>query len=70
MKKKKKEKKFNTIVILCYWYGSVCLKDAFPRLFSLSREKGGALSLFVKLKEVSGEWNIFPRREFFCMGKR
>ncbi|CAL5328303.1 unnamed protein product [Camellia sinensis] len=64
-KKKKKKKKFNTIVILYYWYGSVCLKDAIPRLFSLSREKEGALSLFVKLKEVSGEWNIFPRREFF-----
>lgn len=47
------------------WCDSYCLKEEFPRLFSLSREKKGSLSMFSNLKETSGEWSILPRREFF-----
>lgn len=47
------------------WCGSYCLKEDFPRLYSLSREKKGLLNLFSNLKEASGVWNILPRWEFF-----
>ncbi|CAL5344867.1 unnamed protein product [Camellia sinensis] len=47
------------------WCDGHCLRVEFPRLFSLSKEKKGALRLFVDLKASSGEWNLLFRRELF-----
>lgn len=45
------------------WCDGHCLRVEFPRLFSLSKEKKGALRFFVDLKASSGEWNLLFRRE-------
>ncbi|XP_028097292.1 uncharacterized protein LOC114297126 [Camellia sinensis] len=45
------------------WCDSYCLRVEFPRLFSLLKEKKGALRLFADLKAISGEWNLSFRRE-------
>lgn len=47
------------------WCDGHCLRVEFPRLFSLPKEKKGALRFFVDLKATSGEWNLLFRRELF-----
>ncbi|CAL5323657.1 unnamed protein product [Camellia sinensis] len=44
------------------WLGGSCLKDEFPRLFSLSTVKDGSLSFFFERKFSSGVWNFCFRR--------
>lgn len=47
------------------WCDGHYLRVEFPRLFSLLKEKKGALRFFVDLKATLGEWNLLFRRELF-----
>lgn len=47
------------------WVGGSCLKDEFPRLFSLSTVKDGSLSYFFERKFSSGKWNFCFRRPLY-----
>lgn len=47
------------------WCGGICLKEAFPRLYSLSIVKYGSLKFFVDKKGCSELWDLSFRRTLF-----
>ncbi|XP_028085076.1 uncharacterized protein LOC114286179 [Camellia sinensis] len=47
------------------WLGSRCLKAEFPRLFSLSIDKGGSLFNFYDRRSSLEEWNLNFRRNLY-----
>jgi len=44
------------------WVGNVCLMDEFPRLFLLSNDKDGVVSVFFERRAEDGGWNLGFRR--------
>ncbi|XP_028075237.1 uncharacterized protein LOC114277538 [Camellia sinensis] len=44
------------------WCGGCCLKEGFPRLYSLSTAKNGSLKFFVDNKGTSEMWDLSLRR--------
>ncbi|CAL5415768.1 unnamed protein product [Camellia sinensis] len=47
------------------WLGSRCLKAEFPRIFSLSIDKGGSLLSFYDRRSSVEEWNFIFRRNLY-----
>ncbi|XP_028061495.1 uncharacterized protein LOC114264963 [Camellia sinensis] len=48
------------------WLDGVCLKDEFPRLYSLSVDKVGSVFMFHNCRDKSGNWIFNFRRPFFA----
>ncbi|CAL5432957.1 unnamed protein product [Camellia sinensis] len=51
------------------WCGNVCLKEEFPRLFSLSSQQEGLLKEFVEVSAISKNWLFTFRRPLFVWEK-
>ncbi|XP_028058886.1 uncharacterized protein LOC114262720 [Camellia sinensis] len=51
------------------WCGNVCLKEEFPRLFSLSSQKEGLLKDFVEVSGTTKNWLFTFRRSLFVWEK-
>jgi hypothetical protein len=47
------------------WVGSIPLRDAFPRLYSLSSQKEAVVSDLWGMLEGGGEWRLVWRRDLF-----
>ena len=47
------------------WAGNICLRDEFPRLFSLSNEKFGTVNMFYSIRDAQGNWSLNFRRALF-----
>lgn len=47
------------------WCGNVCLKEEFPRLFSLSSQKEGLLKEFVEVSGATKNWSFTFKRSLF-----
>ncbi|CAL5376573.1 unnamed protein product [Camellia sinensis] len=47
------------------WVGGVCLRDEFPRLYSLSVDKQGSVFMFHNNRDVYGNWVLNFRRPLF-----
>lgn len=48
------------------WFNNQSLSEVFPRLFSLSIEKGESLLHFVQRKEEGRDWKLAFRRPLFA----
>lgn len=48
------------------WSGGICLRDEFPRLYSLSNVKDGSVSLFHTSRDAFGNWVFNLRRSLFA----
>ncbi|XP_028106830.1 uncharacterized protein LOC114305894 [Camellia sinensis] len=51
------------------WCGNLCLKDEFPRLFSLSLQNDGLLKNFVEVFGATKNWLVTCRRPLFVWEK-